>query len=101
EDEPWKLFTIRFARAAEHFAGLKRDVAVGLRGALCEMTENAVIHAQTDIPILIGYRAWAGVAQFCVADSGIGVLRSLKSCPGFQVTISCRTTGSPPPEPLL
>jgi anti-sigma regulatory factor (Ser/Thr protein kinase) len=82
-DENWKAFTIRFARSAQG-VGLDRLIAGGLRGALLEMAENAVLHAQTDSPILVGYRVLDGFAQFCVADVGIGVLSSLQSCPDYS-----------------
>ena len=48
------------------------------------MADNAVIHAQTDTPALVGYRVMEGFAQFCVADVGIGVLNSLRACPDFS-----------------
>jgi anti-sigma regulatory factor (Ser/Thr protein kinase) len=83
ESDNWKAFTIRFARSAQG-VGLDKTVAGGLRGALLEMADNAVIHAQTDAPVLVGYRTLAGFAQFCVADVGIGVLNSLRSCPDFS-----------------
>jgi anti-sigma regulatory factor (Ser/Thr protein kinase) len=83
ESDDWKAFTIRFARSAQG-VGLDKTVAGGLRGALKEMTDNAILHAQTDAPILIGYRVFDGFAQFCVADVGIGVLDSLRSCPDFS-----------------
>src|SRR5437660_1181860 len=37
EEQPWQLFAIRFARSAEA-AGFSKTVALGLMGALCEMT---------------------------------------------------------------
>jgi anti-sigma regulatory factor (Ser/Thr protein kinase) len=83
EDENWKAFTIRFTRSAQG-VGLDKTVAGGLRGALMEMTDNSLLHAQADGPTLVGYRVLDGFAQFCVADHGIGVLRSLRSCPDFS-----------------
>jgi hypothetical protein len=82
-DDNWKQFSIRFARSAEH-AGLKKLVANGLRGSLHEMTEIALIHGQSDVAVLVGYRVLKGTAQFCVADVGIGVLASLRNCSDFS-----------------
>lgn len=82
QTEEWQAFTIRFARSARG-VGLHKVLAVGLRGALQEMADNAVLHAGTDAPTLVGYRVLDGFAQFCVADVGIGVLNSLRSCPDF------------------
>lgn len=79
----WMAFTIRFARSAQG-AGIDKLVSGGLRGALLEMADNAILHSQTDSPILVGYRVLDGFAQFCVADIGIGVLNSLRSCPDFS-----------------
>lgn len=83
EDLNWKAFTIRFNRSAQE-VGLDKNVAGGLRSALLEMADNAVFHSQTNGPILVGYRVLEGFAQFCVADLGIGVLDSLRSCPDFS-----------------
>ena len=83
ESDDWKTFTIRFVRSAQG-VGISKSVAGGLHGALKEMADNAVLHAQTDIPTLVGYRVFDGFAQFCVADVGIGVLDSLRSCPDFS-----------------
>lgn len=83
EDIDWKAFTIRFNRSAQE-VGLDKNLAGGLRSALLEMADNAVLHSQTDGPILVGYRVLDGFAQFCVADVGIGVLASLRSCPDFS-----------------
>lgn len=82
EDENWKPYTVRFVRSAQG-VGLDKIVADGLRGALLEMTDNAVLHAQAESPILVGYRVLDGIAQFCVADVGVGVLDSLRSCADF------------------
>lgn len=83
EDENWKAFTIRFARSAQG-VGLDRTAAGGLRGALLEMTDNSILHAKSDSPTLVGYRVLDGFAQFCVADLGMGVLKSLRSCADFS-----------------
>jgi anti-sigma regulatory factor (Ser/Thr protein kinase) len=79
----WKTFTIRFARSAQG-VGLHKTIADGLRAALLEMAENTILHSESDGPSLVGYRVLDGFAQFCVADLGIGVLRSLRTNPEFS-----------------
>lgn len=82
-NEAWEYYVIRFNRSARN-VGFPRLVGDGLQGALQEMAENAVIHSRSAVSVLVGYRVMQGVAQFCVADVGIGVLKSLRECPDFQ-----------------
>jgi hypothetical protein len=77
--DEWNLFTGRFEAAARR-AGLTFDTAARLHLALCEMGENAVVHAAAPA-ILVGYTAAAGYALFCVSDVGVGVLASLRRNP--------------------
>jgi hypothetical protein len=79
----WECFEIRFCRSAES-VGFQRKMALGLQGALREMAENAVIHSEAPLPAVVAYRVVQGMAQFCVADVGIGVLSSLRKCPEFN-----------------
>lgn len=83
DEQDWGLFEARFCRSAQG-AGLQRREAGALQGALREMAENALIHSEAPIPALVGYHVVPGMAQFCVADVGIGVLASLRTCPDFQ-----------------
>lgn len=76
--EEWGHFTTRFDASARS-VGFNSEIAAGLQGALVEMAENVVLHAQAPTAALIGYQASPGVALFCVADVGIGVLASLQS----------------------
>lgn len=80
---PWQLYAIRFSRSAQA-AGFTKTVADGLMGALYEMTRNALEHAESPHPTLVGYQAESGVALFCVADAGRGVLASLRSCTDYS-----------------
>ncbi len=71
------LFETRWARAAE---------VVGLRGkqaamqlAMTAMVENGLLHAESDLGILVGYRMLTHAVLFTVADLGRGVLGSLRS----------------------
>jgi hypothetical protein len=79
DQEDWELFLLRFERAARD-SGFTKKVAACLHAAFHEMAENAVIHANAPTGALAGYEVSEGVAQFSVADVGIGVLASLKTC---------------------
>lgn len=83
EANDWGIFEARFNRSA-YSVDFTRSQADKLQGALFEMVENALIHAASPIPVLVGYRVLRGIAQFSVVDVGIGVLASLKSCPDYQ-----------------
>lgn len=80
--KPWELFAIRFSRSAQA-VGFDSTVANGLMGALYEMTRNALEHAESSCPALVGYHAENGMALFCVVDLGQGVLASLRSCTDY------------------
>ncbi len=82
-NEAWEHYSIRFNRSAQN-AGFPRGVGGELQAALQEMAENAVIHSRSEVSVLVGYCVKQGVAQFCVADVGIGILESLRECPEFQ-----------------
>src|ERR1019366_226443 len=75
---PWQLYAIRFSRSAQA-AGFNATVANGLVAALYEMARNALEHAESPCPALVGFQAENGVALFCVADLGRGVLASLRT----------------------
>lgn len=80
---PWELYTIRFTRSAQA-AGFSSTVASGLAAALYEMTRNALEHARSPRPVMVGYQAEAGIALFCVVDVGRGVLASLQTCKDYS-----------------
>jgi len=82
-DEAWKHFEIRFDRSAQS-VGFSRKTAHRLQAALHEMAENALIHAETSVDILVGYAIEENTALFSVADVGIGVLASLRTHPAYQ-----------------
>lgn len=81
--KPWELYAIRFSRSAQA-AGFTKTVADGLMAALYEMTRNALEHAESPHPALVGYQAEGGMALFCVVDAGRGVLASLRSCGDYS-----------------
>ncbi|MBI3468897.1 MAG: hypothetical protein HY000_38320 [Planctomycetes bacterium] len=82
EDEEWAQFETRFDRSAQE-VGFSPKSAHALQGALHEMADNAVIHAEAPVGILVGYSVEEYMAMFSVADVGIGVLASLRSHPAY------------------
>jgi anti-sigma regulatory factor (Ser/Thr protein kinase) len=83
QPKPWQLYAIRFSRSAQA-AGFSKTVADGLMGALYEMTRNALEHAESSHPALVGYQAEGGMALFCVVDVGRGILASLRGCKDYS-----------------
>jgi hypothetical protein len=73
----YKLFETRWARACESLGFRERRAALHL--ALSAMVENAVLHADSQEGVLVGYRLQADAALFTVADLGRGVLASLRT----------------------
>lgn len=79
-DSEWQEFVFRYDRSTRD-AGFSSQVAARLQLALCEMADNAVIHSDTPVEALVGYRVTKNVSQFCVVDVGMGILQSLARCP--------------------
>ncbi len=76
-------YLLRFEFGAKRI-GLPLKTAVKLQAALHEMAVNAVTHARAPVPALIGYEVRGSAATFCVADVGIGVLKSLGGNPAYS-----------------
>jgi hypothetical protein len=79
----WENFLGRFERGA-WIQGFNRKSAANLQSALHEMASNAVIHAFAPFGALVGYHLSDGIAEFSVADVGIGIRKSLQSVAKFQ-----------------
>ncbi len=77
--EQWSLFRDRFRRSAA--GGRRSDMYIGVAGVLNEMADNVVWHAfeaeDKPCPAIAGFHVTNGSASFCVADCGVGFLRSL------------------------
>lgn len=78
----WTAFQQRLKLASEA-SGFSSMEAAGITGAFWEMVDNAVLHSDTPNTMLAGYQWDCGAVAYCVADSGIGVLRSLRKCSEF------------------
>jgi len=82
EEDHWMRFCRRLEDAAMK-AGLPKEFAYGLAGTFGEMTSNLTEHSQRPSTGMVGYRWDRGEFEYVVADSGIGVLASLRSHPDF------------------
>jgi anti-sigma regulatory factor (Ser/Thr protein kinase) len=82
EDENWMRFCRRLEDAALK-AGLPKEFSYALAGTFGEMTSNLIEHSEKSSTGLVGYRWERGEFEYVVADSGIGVLESLRSHPDF------------------
>jgi hypothetical protein len=58
--------------------------------AMSAMTENALLHANSNLVVLVGYQLLDHAALFTVADLGRGVLASLRSSPKFEYLANSR-----------
>lgn len=76
-------YLLRFEFGSKRI-GLPAKTTVKLQAAMHEMAVNAVTHAKAPIAALIGYEVRGSSATFCVADVGIGVLKSLRGNPAFS-----------------
>lgn len=74
----WDTFRRRMQDAAKK-AGLGLKFAQGLVATLDEMTSNAVEHSQNPRTSIVGYKWSIGSFEYVVADSGIGLFKSLRS----------------------
>jgi hypothetical protein len=78
----WVMFLRRMQNAAEH-AGFSKQVAKGLAGAFIEMADNVLGHSENAKSGIGGYRWEPGCFEYVVADAGIGVLASLRTCSDY------------------
>lgn len=79
---PWDDFCLKARAAAEH-AGLQDTEARALIGALVEIEENVHLHSERVEDGVVAFAAAPQRFELVVADSGIGVLRSLRSHPDY------------------
>ena len=64
--------------------GFPTDLARGLTGAVVEMVDNIWLHSETTQAGLLAYQVRRRKFAFSVADTGIGVLASLKKNPRYE-----------------
>jgi len=73
----WQAYCMRMQSAAKS-AGLDLGFAQGLVASLDEMASNAVEHSEQPGTTMVGYKWSDSGFEYVIADSGIGVLRSLQ-----------------------
>lgn len=77
-------FLMDAQRAARDVACLPGSAPGQLVGAMEEMENNIHEHCNAAGTGLLAFRAARSVFEFVVADRGIGILRSLRSCPQYS-----------------
>ncbi len=77
----WVAFRQRAQQAAE--LSLPKKIAQGLIGAMTEIEENVHLHSERPHDGVVGFRGTREEFEFAVADSGIGVLASLRKSPDY------------------
>lgn len=79
----WIAFCKRLQNAAER-AGYSPRIAAGLTAAFGEMVDNVLCHSQRPRSGIVAYRWTDGRFEYVVADTGVGVLDSLRTNPGYS-----------------
>lgn len=77
DDLRWMTFCKRLENAAAS-VGLGDSFAKALAGTVEEMTSNVLEHSEHAQTSIVGYRSSEREFEYVVADSGIGVLQSLR-----------------------
>ncbi|HEY3966565.1 MAG TPA: hypothetical protein VGM05_18530 [Planctomycetaceae bacterium] len=72
----WGEFLVRFRQSIKS-VGFDLEKAKGIAAALGEMADNASVHSNAPVGVLVGYQVIDRAAVCCVADVGDGVLKSL------------------------
>jgi hypothetical protein len=79
EETVWTSFCFAAQRAAL-MAGFPKPTAQQLAAAIGELHSNVYEHSGRPDTGLIAFRAGNGAFEFAVADAGIGILDSLRTC---------------------
>lgn len=77
----WVAFRQRAQRSAE--LSLPKPIAHGLMGAMTEIEENVHLHSERTQDGVVAFRGSAEEFEFVVADSGLGMLASLRRSPDY------------------
>ena len=79
----WEYYLDRFRRSLVNRVGVSKQKAQGLAGALAEMVDNVVEHSalNDDKGAVVAYSVSTEAFGFAVADTGRGVLSSLRENP--------------------
>ncbi len=88
DNTPWVGFGLAAQKAATA-AGFHRQIAAQFVGVLSEMLDNIYEHSGAPASGIVAFRAGDGEFEFVVADGGIGVLESLKTCLEYAELADC------------
>jgi anti-sigma regulatory factor (Ser/Thr protein kinase) len=81
--QDWGEYLVRFRQSVKS-VGFDLERAKGIAAALGEMADNATLHSNTPVGVLVGYQVIDGACVCCVADVGDGVLKSLTSHEAYR-----------------
>lgn len=79
----WTAFVKR-AEATARAVGFSDSVAAGLAGAIRELADNVIQHSDAPTSGVAAFARTADCFEYVVADSGIGMLASLRRTPEFR-----------------
>jgi hypothetical protein len=82
DDTPWMGFQLAAQKAAAAM-GFHRRIAAQFAAALGEMVSNVHEHSGAPASGVAAFMAQGDAFELAVADSGIGVLKSLRSCADY------------------
>lgn len=83
EDNKWEAFLLRAEKAAS-LSGVEKPFAKTVIKTLGEMVDNIIWHSEKTETGIVGYQWFKGHFEYVVADSGIGVLNSLRRCSQYS-----------------
>lgn len=82
-DHTWTQFQIAAERAAV-LGGFNEEIGKQLVGAIGELVDNIHLHSENVQSGLIVFRARPEWFEFVISDQGIGLMKSLQSCPEYR-----------------
>jgi hypothetical protein len=82
-DTAWIAFLKR-AELTARAVGFADSVAAGLIGAIHELADNVIQHSEAPTPGVAAFARTASSFEYVVADSGIGMLASLRRASEFR-----------------
>jgi len=79
----WTAFVKR-AEVSARALGFADSVAAGLAGAIRELADNVIQHSEAAVSGIAAFSQTTGTFEYIVADSGIGMLASLRRASEFR-----------------
>lgn len=81
--QDWLEYLVRFRQSVKS-VGFDLEKAKGIAAALGEVADNATLHSNAPVGVLVGYQVIDGACVCCVADVGDGVHKSLTSHEAYR-----------------